>query len=83
MNESFWDAHGVEIGACAIFAIFPDPANYGGPDSFPDSMLGVTPHTHTHTPHHHTHSQSGGDRPGFGPTRVWHFLARGEKPGLG
>ena len=22
MNESFWDAHGVEIGACAIFEHF-------------------------------------------------------------
>ena len=22
MNESFWDAHGVEIGACAIFDDF-------------------------------------------------------------
>ena len=22
MNESFWDAHGVEIGPCAIFDIF-------------------------------------------------------------
>ncbi len=22
MNESFWDAHGVDIGACAFFSIF-------------------------------------------------------------
>ena len=25
MNESFLDAHGDEIGACAIFDIYPDP----------------------------------------------------------
>ena len=24
VNESFWDAHGVEIGPCAIFGIFPE-----------------------------------------------------------
>ena len=30
MNESFWDAYGVEIGACTIFNIFPDPANFPG-----------------------------------------------------
>ena len=24
VNESFWDAHGVEIGACALFDYFCD-----------------------------------------------------------
>ena len=35
VNESFWDAHGVEIGPCAIFNDFPEfqkksgiPENY-------------------------------------------------------
>ena len=32
MYESFWDAHGVEIGARAIFDIFPDPEDVPVPD---------------------------------------------------
>ena len=31
MNESFWDAHGVDIGTCALFAIFTDLTNFPGP----------------------------------------------------
>ena len=31
MNESFWDAHGVEIGACAFSSILPGPAKFAGP----------------------------------------------------
>ena len=27
MKDSFWDAHGVEIGACAMFYVFSDPEN--------------------------------------------------------
>ena len=27
-GDSFWDAHAAEIGACAIFGIFPDPENF-------------------------------------------------------
>ena len=29
MNESFWDAHGVEIGACTIFDILSDRTKFG------------------------------------------------------
>ena len=29
LGESFWDAHGVEIGACTIFKDFGDSPNFG------------------------------------------------------
>ena len=42
VNESFWDAHGVEIGPCAFFEHFARSDKILSPDNFfVDSMLGV------------------------------------------
>ena len=43
VNESFWDAHGVEIGACAIFDHFDGSGKIDGTGKqMTDSMLGDT-----------------------------------------
>ena len=40
VNESFWDAHGVEIGACTIFDHFDGSGKiYGTGKKMTDSML--------------------------------------------
>ena len=42
MNESFWDAHGVEIGACTFFDIFyRSDKNYRPDKKMSDWMLWV------------------------------------------
>ena len=45
LGESFWNAHGVEIGPCAIFdnlAVLPDPVKFAAAGkNMPDLMLGV------------------------------------------
>ena len=42
MNESFWDAHGVEIGPCAIFDHFDGSGKIDGTDNkLTESMLEV------------------------------------------
>ena len=45
MNESFWEAQGVEIEPCAIFehfVVLPVAAKFAAADKkIPDSMLGV------------------------------------------
>ena len=42
IGESFWDAHGVEIGACAIFADFPDPEIIPVPENAVNYALGCS-----------------------------------------
>ena len=45
LGASFWDAHGVEIGSCAIFdhfAVLPNPVKFAAAGkNMPDLMLGV------------------------------------------